>query len=103
MNLRQKAQTDHRLWLVFSALAFVLLGFVSMHTPAVEGKVGPSYFWGVLVTALSVWKWEGLFIVAIFAVVVAIPAAVFGWVAQAVVVSIRTKAAERPNNESSPN
>jgi hypothetical protein len=42
---------------MFGVVAFVLLGFVSVHVRGVEEKIGPSYFWGFVVTAPRVYEW----------------------------------------------
>jgi hypothetical protein len=98
MNLNRRMRTDRSLWLILSVLAFIAFGFVSFHSEGVEAKIGPSSFWGNIAST-SFWGkitqppfWDGQLplILAFYAIIVAIPALVFGWVAQAVVVAIRT-------------
>ena len=99
MNVRRKMRIDRRLWLAFGVVAFVLLGFVHLHNEGVENKAGPSSFWGIVINAPSAWEWWRVpLVIGACAVVLAVPAAAFGWVAQAVVVAIRTakSSANRP-------
>ena len=89
MNLHRKMHTDRRLWLLFGVVAFVLLGFVHPQNEAVEYKVGPSNFWGVLFDP-HIWRSrETLVVLPAYTTLLAVPAAVLGWVAQAIVVAIR--------------
>lgn len=91
MRMRRKLKTDRQLWLGMSLIAFVLIGFVSIHTGGVEDKVGPTYFWGMAATMHRSWAWwEWVPIIAGMAAMIALVAVIFGWVAQAVVVSMRT-------------
>jgi hypothetical protein len=92
-------RTDRRLWSLFGGLAFVLLGFVRLWPPGVDNKVGPGYYWGVVFGPPAYWGWwhYGLTVVGA-AAVLAVPAVVLGWAAQAVVVTIRA-ATDKPKNE----
>jgi hypothetical protein len=83
-------QTDRRLWLIFSTLTFVLLGFVSMHSEGVEDKIGPTSFWGSVTRPPIGWGWQMPLMIGFYALITAVPAATFGWVAQAVFVALKT-------------
>lgn len=91
MRMRRKLTTDRRLWFRLSLVVFVLLGFVSSHSSGVENKVGPTYLWGMAATMHRSWAWwEWVPIIAGLAAMVACVAVILGWVAQAVVVLMRT-------------
>lgn len=101
MNLRRPMRTDSDLWLVCAVVAFTLLGFVHLHTRAVEGKVGPSHFWGVVVHAPQVMELgEAIVAIVIYTAILAAPATVFGWVAQAIIVAIRSGKQDTAGNPS---
>jgi hypothetical protein len=103
MNLRRELRTDRWLWLLFTVAAFVSFGFVHLHAEAVEQKIGPSHFWGVLQTVTRHWDHpDALGIAAICFLVVAVPAAIAGWVCQAVVVVIREAARSHGSGPTSP-
>jgi hypothetical protein len=90
MNLHQPLRTNFRLWLACTAVAFVLLGFVHLHSEGVEGKTGPSHFWGMVVFLPTVTEWwRAMAVIGAFAVILAVPSVAFGWVAQAVIVAVR--------------
>jgi hypothetical protein len=92
MNAHTKLKTDRRLWLVFGVVAFALFGFVSTMPGGVEGKVGPTSLWGVFFDGWRWFKgWHYPLHLVFHATLTAVPAAVVGWVAQAVVVSLRTR------------
>ena len=96
MKLQRPLRTDRRLWLVFGIVSFVLLGFVSPWTAAIEYKVGPGDFWGMIAAGRSLWeRWEFIGILGVYASVLAVTAAIVGWVTQAIVVAIRTPSPQR--------
>ncbi|MEO2089217.1 MAG: hypothetical protein ABGY75_06940 [Gemmataceae bacterium] len=94
MNLHRPLRTDRRLWQVCAGVAFVLLGFVDIGP---EGKIAHTHLWGWVGRAIWIAAhpegWLILPYIAIYlaiqAAILAIPAAAFGWVAQAVIVVIR--------------
>lgn len=96
MNLHRPLRTDRRLWLLCAVVAFVLLGFVSIQSEAVEYKVGPTHLWGVAEDALrDAARYDRrtalpthVLKLAFQTAIVAIPAVALGWVAQAVIVVI---------------
>ena len=67
-----------------------MFGFVSLLPRAVEYKVGPTYLWGVVFVAWTYMPWwDAAGIIVVYSALLAIPAVVVGWVAQAVVVVVR--------------
>jgi len=103
MRFRHQMQTDRLLWLAFSIIAFVLLGFVHPWTEAIEHKAGPSSFWGVLMSPPVAWEWWRVPLAAAgYTFALCIPSAALGWVIQAVVVWVRSarlpeKGPQKPN------
>lgn len=81
-----KHRTNHWLWLVFALATFVIAG-AFFRIPIGKDSVG---FWAVAWAALRTaddartWQWAAP-ILAFWGLVLAIPAAGLGWVAQAVV------------------
>lgn len=94
MNLHRAMCTDRRLWFAFAVIAFILLGFVHLHTENVEHKIGPTSFWKIVVLTPTCSTFEefgfALSLMAVYGSLTAIPAMVFGWVAQAIVVTVRS-------------
>lgn len=110
MDLHRPLRTDRRLWLVCNVLVFVLLGFVHFYPEGV--KTGPSSMWSWIGRAIQTaaepdgWAFLPVFvpILAMYAIVLVVPAVMFGWVAQAVIVVVRDgrrqraeRIAHRPN------
>jgi hypothetical protein len=93
MDFRRPMRTDVTLWFAATAVAFVALGFAHLLPPGVEGKTGPSHFWGMLVFLPTVGAPAEVFAILLFwAVVLTVAAAVAGWVIQAVIVAVRSNA-----------
>ena len=94
-------RTDNRLWFAFAAIVFVLLGFVHLHTENVEHKIGPTSFWKIVALTPSCTTFEqfgfALSLMAVYGSLTAVPAMVFGWVAQAIVVAVRS--GRKPDNQ----
>ncbi len=99
MNAGRRMKTDNRLWLVFSVLAFVLIGFLSPWTERIEVKNGPGSLWGMLFTGPRGWKvLEFAPIIIVYAGILVLPAMAFGWVAQAIVVVLKARPARARSN-----
>ena len=88
MNLNRPLRTDRRLWLACAAVAFVPLGFVSIQSEAVAYKVGPTHLWGMFGQREYLVGVPLLFL-ACYSAILAGASAVFGWVAQAMIVVVR--------------
>jgi hypothetical protein len=89
MNLRREMRTDRRLWVVFGAVAFVLLGFVD---PLGGRAYRDLSYWAQVSSAVREMEpQDAVAKVAACTVSVTICAAVIGWLAQAVVVVVRTR------------
>ena len=82
--------TDYRLWLIFTSVIFILLGFVRLHYEGVEYKIGPTSFWRVVYYSSQYPNYGiALAVMALVGGFIAIPAVVLGWVGQAIVVALR--------------
>ena len=107
MNLNRPFRTDRRLWRVCAVVAFVLLGCVQIEP---EGKITPTHFWGWVGRAIWIAAhpegWLILPYIALYlagyALFLAIPAAAFGWVVQAVIVAVRDGRRESGRKSSAP-
>lgn len=91
MNLQRKMSTDYRLWFIFAVVAFISLGFFQLHIANVENKTGSTSFWSIVF-----WAPQNLEIahaltqMAAYGALIFVPAVAFGWITQAIVVSVRS-------------
>jgi hypothetical protein len=91
-------RTDNRLWALIAACAFVALGFVDPVAGAAKGDN-------------SLWSWVGILVrgeytcstgellapIVLRAMIQAVPAALVGWVAQALIVVVWSSVRGRPS------